>query len=1037
MSERILRALMQLFAIVAKVDEVSDKEGSEQKLQSSQGEEIIASFLKAELSSSDVKKYLQIFEDFLNSTRGKVYNKSGDKKRTSLHSVKVLRICEQINKELNQRQKFIVLLRIFEFIHTDKAISEKEMDFIQTVADSFNISNEEFKDIHRFIEATSKDIVDEENHVYYCGKNTFEFEKAKYTNVEGMDGFVHAIYLKSVKTIFFRYFGKHELFINGQISDSDKTHLFNIGSTIRTTKSAQIFYSDLIFKVNKRENVKPLSFEVNEISHSFKAGDSALKPLSFSTSNGNLIGIMGGSGTGKTTLMNILNGKIQPTKGFIKINGIDFHENPKILEGVVGNVSQNDLLIEELSVFENLYFSAKLCMKGYSNSALTKRVIEVLKMLGLYEARSLKVGSALEKVISGGQRKRLNIALELIREPSILFVDEPTSGLSSRDSENIMDLLKELALNGKLIFVVIHQPSSNIFKLFDRLLIMDKRGYPIYDGNPLNAIVHFKTFSYRGNSHERECSLCGNVNPEQIFDIIDARIVDEFGNETANRKRTPEDWHSLYLKNKQSYQVEAVSEQPEATSKLPSKFKQFWTYVQRDFLSKFSNLQYILVNSLVAPGLALILSFFIKYFDRVDGVESYSYYTNENIPQYIFISVIVAIFLGLTVSAEEINKDKGILSRESYLNVSRNSYLFSKILMLFSISAIQSALFVLIGNYILEIEGMWFQYWLVLFSTGCASNLLGLNISSAFNSAKVIYIIVPLLIIPQLLFSGVIVKFDKLHPSLSEATKVPWIGNMMVSRWSYEAIAVEQATNNALAQRTFEFKLNKSDAQWHKDYWLPEIKSKLEVLINPTNYSQSVLESNRTVLINEIKRIDESYSNLNCSTCEEELNSKNIKSRKDLKEVTKFLDFLSVHWNMVVDQNNKKIQHHISKTGEQEYLRLKKAYINESLQSLVKNRTETNKVIESNGKLYQNADPIYNDPVGTPFFQTHFYAPTKYLFGRKYDTFTVNLLIIWGIAILTYFALYFDVVRHLLMMSMRVFNRVRKKSDKKKASILK
>src|ERR1035438_8621145 len=143
-------------------------------------------------------------------------------------------------------------------------------------------------------------------------------------------------------------------------------------------------------------------------------------------------------------------------------------------------------------------------------------VLNLLTDLGLYETRDLKVGSPLEKTISGGQRKRLNIALELIREPAVLFVDEPTSGLSSRDSENIMDLLKELALKGKLVFVVIHQPSSEIFKMFDKLMILDVGGYPIYYGNPVDAVIYFKTIINHVNSNESECITCGNVNPELI-----------------------------------------------------------------------------------------------------------------------------------------------------------------------------------------------------------------------------------------------------------------------------------------------------------------------------------------------------------------------------------------------------------------------------------------------------------------------------------------------------------------------------------------
>ncbi len=1031
MSERILRALMQLFAIVAKVDDISHENQESAVIQSTRGKEIIEGFLKSELSSSDVKKYLNIFDDFLISTRGKLYNKSGDRKRTSLHSVKVLRICEQINTELTQRQKFIVLVRIFEFIHFDDVISEQEMDFIRTVADSFNISDEEFRQIHQFIDSTAEDIADEENHVYYCGTNSTSFEKAKLSVVNGIDGFIHAIYIVSVKTIFFRYFGKDELFVNGQIADSDKTHVFNIGSTIRTTKSAQIYYSDLISRVNDKRDSQPIRFRADAISHAFKAGEVALKPLTFVAKEGNLIGIMGGSGTGKTTLLNVLNGKITPTEGKLLINGVNLHQNPKALEGVIGYVSQNDLLIEELSVFDNLFYSARLCMKGYSDAALTKRVVEVLKMLGLYEIRKLKVGSTLDKVISGGQRKRLNIALELIREPSILFVDEPTSGLSSRDSENIMDLLKELALAGKLVFVVIHQPSSNIFKLFDRLLIMDKGGYPIYDGNPLNAIVHFKTFSYRGNAHERECSLCGNVNPEQIFDLIDARIVDEFGNETTDRKKSPQDWHSLYLKHRNTIELPESDVQIKATSKLPSKFRQFWTYVVRDILSKVSNLQYILVNALVAPSLALVLSFFIKYFDRVDGDPSYSYYGNENIPQYIFIAVIVAIFLGLTVSAEEINKDKEILSRESYLNISRNSYLLSKILILFSISAIQTILFVLIGNWILEIQGMWFEYWLILFSTACASNLLGLNISSAFNSAKVIYIIVPLLIIPQLLFSGVIVKFEKLHPSLSDATKVPWVGNVMVSRWAYEGLAVEQCSNNALSKETFDYNVLKSEAKWKQDYWLPEIRTRIGILIEAEAYGKSKAASARKLLINEIEKENARISNLSCKNCIADLKSKPMNKEEDFKEINAFLASLKIHWTARISKNNVAIDKFIRKTGQSNYLELKKRNVNEALRNLLTNRTESNKVIIANHQLFQNDDPIFNDPQGTPFFQTHFYAPHKYLFGRKYSTFHINLMVIWGIAILTYIALYFDIIRRFLVVSVRLFKRVTGKTRKK------
>ena len=153
---------------------------------------------------------------------------------------------------------------------------------------------------------------------------------------------------------------------------------------------------------------------------------------------------------------------------------------------------QDDLLIEELTIYQNLYYNARLCLDNFPESKIIEIVHKILDDLDLYDIKDLKVGNPLKTIISGGQRKRVNIALELIREPSILFVDEPTSGLSSTDSENVMMLLKELAMKGKLVVVNIHQPSSDLFKLFDQLVVLDKGGYPAYAGNPVEGIIYFK-----------------------------------------------------------------------------------------------------------------------------------------------------------------------------------------------------------------------------------------------------------------------------------------------------------------------------------------------------------------------------------------------------------------------------------------------------------------------------------------------------------------------------------------------------------------
>ena len=189
---------------------------------------------------------------------------------------------------------------------------------------------------------------------------------------------------------------------------------------------------------------------------------------------------------------------------------------------------------------------------------------------------------------------------------------------------------------------------------------------------------------------------------------------------------------------------------------------------------------------LEAPILAFALAFLIKYYDESMNNATYTLMENSNLPVYLFMSVLVALFMGLTVSAEEIIKDRKILKREAFLNLSWNSYLLSKVSVQLVISAIQAFTFVLVGNGITEIRGMWFEYWLVLFSCWASANLLGLLISDSFKAVVTIYMLIPFLIIPQIILSGVLVKFEKLNPNISSPTEIPFYGELIMARWGYE-----------------------------------------------------------------------------------------------------------------------------------------------------------------------------------------------------------------------------------------------------------
>ncbi len=1044
MSERILEALMQLFALVAKIDGVNDNSKS-----------VVENFLKQQLNAELVDKYLKLFEKYLEKHQKKSRGK--ERKRTSVNSVKVLRICTQINEELQQKQKIVVLIRLLEFTFSAN-YSDQEIEFVTTVSEAFNISGIEFRDSMAFVVSNDHKIPDKENFLIIHSGINISYENAKEIKNPLLEGVVKILRLEESGNYVAKYCGEEAIYINGQVIENNRVYFLAHGSSIRNKKLKPIYFSAISSKYRTQEETQRIDFIANKLEYKFPAGNVGLHDLNLTDCSGNLIGIMGASGAGKSTLLSLLNGTLIPTSGSVKINNIDIHHQKEELEGVIGHISQDDLLIEDLTVFENLFYNTKLCYDNLIEKHIVKKVIEMLKSLGLYEIKDLKVGSPLNKKISGGQRKRLNIALELIREPQVLFVDEPTSGLSSRDSENIMDLLKELALKGKLVFVVIHQPSSDIFKMFDNLLILDTGGFPIYYGNPVESVIYFKKAINHVTANESECHHCGNVNPEQIFNIIETKVVDEYGNITEQRRIPPKTWNEVYQKeidNKDS-QVKSV-EMPKGSYKIPKKISQFKVFFARDILSKLANTQYMLINFLEGPFLAFLLSYLVKFYSTDSGPNAkYLFRYNENISAYLFISIVVALFMGLTVSAEEIISDRKILKREMFLNLSRFSYLSSKTAIMIIISAVQTITYIIVGNLILEIDGMLFDYWLVLFSCSLFANMLGLNISSAFNSVVTIYILIPILLIPQLLLSGVIVKFDKLNPALSSQTVVPIAGELMASRWAFEALAVNQFKENNFEKNYYSFDKAMSIANYKKNFWVSSMKTNLTMAVkyaqnlkekgNNDKESRKYFDKKINLVINEIQKEIKFLKGLNSSlskvkskeiidalkqklTLEQRSSAIEVvtQSYKRLKKIKSFenttakeinnslqtiKDYYIRLYNIFARLKNQKIARFRNKeNGKILFIEQRDNYQNESLNDLVKNKDELNKIIEFEEQLVQKSDPIYRD---AKKFRAHFFAPSKQFFGYSLDTFWINIFVILGMTFILFISLYFDLLKRII-----------------------
>ena len=948
MTDILLSSFLSLFALF----------GKEESVDEAWAKTMLENYLRRHLGIRNIESYLGFYSDLRN-----VYEMSDvtgmDPQAT------VDGICTELKSKISHIEASLLLLRLMEFCN----YQEGHTDYLfTTMAKSFQISDVQFKVFVDFV-------------------NNRQNEHVMIQELSDTKGQLKTLLNPETGMLLFTYTGPDTVLLNDVPVLSGAYQVWIQSSVLKGATGKPIYYSTILdayravkgLAVDKTEEVE---FCGRDINFRFPNSDNGMHDLSFTLRNGELLAIMGGSGTGKTTLLSLLNGTLKPQSGSITINGHDISEPDA--KALIGFVPQDDLLIEELTVYQNLWFTAKLCFEGMSDEDLDKRVMKTLKDLGLDAAKNLKVGSAINKFISGGQRKRLNIALELIREPAVLFLDEPTSGLSSADTEKVINLLKEQTQKGKLIIVNIHQPSSDVYKLFDRLWLLDKGGYPVFDGNPIDAITYFKTAADYADADTSACPTCGNVNPEIVLNIIDEKALNNTGEISDVRKMSPQEWHELYLKNRPELPTPEIKDVPHSDQKKPNAFKQFLIFLRRNFRTKITNVQYLCITLLEAPLLAVVCALLTRYAPP----EGYTVMDNKNLVSYFFMAVIVATFIGMSGSAEEIIKDRALLKRESFLNLSYGSYISSKIVYMAGVSLLQTLLFILIGNYIMGLHGLFLTWWIILFVTALLSSLMGLLLSQCLNSVVAIYITIPILLIPQILLCGLVVSFSDLAPK-STTGNVPLIGEIIPTRWAYEALAVTSYTDNIYEAPFFETDKKKYETQFYNFGYVNELQSQLETMKNEEKQGEEVKPIHmETIRINlplvtafcgmEPYKGDYSYPSL----------------RQYLKDAEKILVDRS---NTISIKADKQISAMVREMGKDAVLELKRDNYNLKLEDCVIGADQRNMLEVIDGYIVPRMQTIFLTPQST-CGRAPFYSSVKILGTWQIKTlwFNISVLLLMG-----------------------------------------
>src|SRR6266852_4422526 len=587
------------------------------------------------------------------------------------------------------------------------------------------------------------------------------------------------------------------------------------------------------------------SLEVGDIGHRFSNGEVGLDGISFALNRGELVCVMGASGCGKSTLLKVLGGQLEPTSGQVLLNGQPLYANLDQLKRYISYIPQEDAFDEHLTIGENLQFAAAIRSPHLSRRDRTRRLEGKLIELGLSERRDSVVGSPVKKTLSGGERKRPNHGLDMIGSADVYLFDEPTSGLSSKDSEHVIEIIRGMAHN-KIIIVTIHQPSSKLFQIFHKAILLDKGGRLVFFGTPAEMLRYFAEgeLQHQFGADLGACPSCGTTRPEFIFDVLETPLRDlsgdiiyeenSRGQLVAARRYSPEFWRDKYEAFRLIQDVKQVSLRREQAPLLPSapvqkrkrgpirwrdEWTQFRALMRRSFISKLRNRANIWITTCAAPVLALLIGSLLRYSES----GKYDFASAFHIPTYLFLGLLVAMFLSLTNSADDIIRDRPTLQRERNLDVRLPYYIFAKMSSLSVFALIQCVLFVLIGNYVLEVQGMFWVHLALMFMTAVGSLALGLLVSSLVSDAKTAANIVPLVLIPQILMSGALIKYEDMnrnlslvysltrwfqeHPTKDRSKKmdsklqVPFVCQFIPMRWSYEEIVVAQSKLNPLTSR--------------------------------------------------------------------------------------------------------------------------------------------------------------------------------------------------------------------------------------------